>query len=295
MKSFVFDVWSLKFFDEIFWPPEPFCGVRCQCRLCQNIQEIRGLYLIWFSQNFQHQRNVWKLFKLVVDPLQKKCRFQTLREESNFQHYDMVQLCSSAFQPFDENMEFIPLEQRHPDVLLFRGFSHKIRLNHDGNIFQWKQSTTKTGLESILTPRIGLSVSCSSKLKKYVNQAAFRWRRWIFKLSQARYMNSENISHGKICQTQEITSWEKNFSMLLVKTKGVQNLANWKNGKYFTQAVSWWRQWMFATLPQQHVSPIVGAVRWLPDRNITLSYNHVILSSCAACLVLPIFGDFQHL
>ena len=28
----------------------------------------------------------------------------------------------SAIQPFDENMEFIPLEQRHPDVLLFRGF-----------------------------------------------------------------------------------------------------------------------------------------------------------------------------
>ena len=28
----------------------------------------------------------------------------------------------STIQPFDENMEFIPLEQRHPDVLLFRGF-----------------------------------------------------------------------------------------------------------------------------------------------------------------------------
>ena len=152
--------------------------------------------MILSKKTFKIKEMFWKLLKLVVDPLQKKCRFQTLREESNFQHYAMVQLCSSAFQPFDENMEFIPLEQRHPDVLLFRGFYHKIHLNHDGNIFQWKQLTTKTKLESILTPRIGLSVSCSSKLKKYVNQAAFWWRQWIFKTSQARYMNSENISPG---------------------------------------------------------------------------------------------------
>ena len=38
----------------------------------------------------------------------------------------------SAIQPFDENMEFIPLEQRHPDVLLFRGLKNK-NLTGEGN------------------------------------------------------------------------------------------------------------------------------------------------------------------